>query len=203
MSTRSPQNKRTQAQLQGERTGMARKSTSSAKPARPAAGSVRVVASSGKAKRQELERGEDLSGLSREEKKARKQQRRMQEDRVYTASQALMKEDYDYNRFRRIFWVLLGVSMVCIVLLWVALYALRDAGEFASIAQLAGVVLVYAFLIASFIFDFVKIRPIRNKYRAVAEGLSDAKLNAVIEKSAADEDRKRAVKEAKKAAKKK
>ena len=44
MSTRSAQNKRTQEKLQGEnRQGMARKSASSAKPARAAGSSVRVV----------------------------------------------------------------------------------------------------------------------------------------------------------------
>ena len=103
MSTRSAQNKRTQDKLQGEsRQGMARKSASSAKPARAAASSVRVVPASAKAKRAAAERTEDLSGLSKEEKKARKAEIRRQEDRVYTASNALLKEDKDYVRLRRI-----------------------------------------------------------------------------------------------------
>ena len=52
MSTRSANNKRNQEKLQGASgSGMARKSTSSAKPARPAGGSVRVVPATAKAKR--------------------------------------------------------------------------------------------------------------------------------------------------------
>ena len=52
VSTRSAQNKRSQDKLQGmSGSGMARKSTSSAKPARPAGGSVRVVPATAKAKR--------------------------------------------------------------------------------------------------------------------------------------------------------
>ena len=68
MSTRSATNKRTQSH---EVTGVARKSAASAKPARQAASSVRVVPASSKARRKELEKGENLEGLSKEEKRAR------------------------------------------------------------------------------------------------------------------------------------
>ena len=57
MSTRSATNKRTQFH---EVTGVARKSAASAKPARQAASSVRVVPASSKARRKELEKGENL-----------------------------------------------------------------------------------------------------------------------------------------------
>lgn len=201
MSTRSPQNKRTQAQLQGERTGMARKSASSAKPARAAAGSVRMVASSGKAKRQQMERGEDLSGLSREEKRARKQERRLQEDRVYSVSNLLMKEDFEYNRHRKVWWGLLIAAIAFIAGTWVSMMIVPTSEGTLVIPQMVGVVVTYALIIIAFIYDFVKIRPIRNKFRAVAEGMSEAKLNAVLERTAAAEDAKRAAKEAKKSAK--
>ena len=51
MSTRNPMNKRSQAQQSGEMTGFTRKSAGSAKPARAAASSVRVVPASAKEKR--------------------------------------------------------------------------------------------------------------------------------------------------------
>ena len=201
MSTRSPMNKRSQAQLQGERTGMARKSTASAKPARAAAGSVRVQASSSSARRKQRERGEDLSNLSREEKRARKQERRMQEDRIFTAAQTLMKEDFDYNRLRRVWWVLLGVGIAAIVVVWISM-AFVTGGQFSSeqmaVPQMAGIIAAYACIIIAFIFDFVKIRPIRNQCRSIAEGMSEAKLNSVIEKGAAAEDRKKVAKASKK-----
>ena len=201
MSTRSPMNKRSQAQLQGERTGMARKSSSSAKPARAAASSVRVQASSSQARRKQREQGEDLSGLSREEKRARKQQRRMQEDRIFTAAQTLMKEDFDYNRYRRAWWVFLAVGIIALVGVWISMAVVNNdaaAREVLAVPQMVGIVVAYACIIVGFIFDFIKIRPIRNQCRAIAEGMSEAKLNAVIEKGAAEEDRKKVAKASKK-----
>ena len=195
MSTRSAQNKRTQDKLQGEsRQGMARKSASSAKPARAAASSVRVVPASAKAKRAAAERTEDLSGLSKEEKKARKAEIRRQEDRVYTASNALLKEDKDYVRLRRIWWVLLGIGIVALIGTWVLLAVLgQDAANMkaAQTAQMAMIIAAYAAIIAAFIFDFIKIRPIRNACRATAAGMSDAKLDEVIARSMKVKDSKK------------
>lgn len=99
MSTRSATNKRTQSH---EVTGVARKSAASAKPARQAASSVRVVPASSKARRKELEKGENLEGLSKEEKRARKAKQRAKEDRIYTVSNILLKQDEDYTKRRRI-----------------------------------------------------------------------------------------------------
>lgn len=195
MSTRSAQNKRTQDKLQGEsRQGMARKSASSAKPARAAASSVRVVPASAKAKRAAAERTEDLSGLSKEEKKARKAEIRRQEDRVYTASNALLREDKDYVRLRRIWWVLLGIGIVALIGTWVLLAVLgQDAANMkaAQTAQMALIIAAYAAIIAAFIFDFIKIRPIRNACRATAAGMSDAKLDEVIARSMKEKDSKK------------
>lgn len=129
MSTRSANNKRNQEKLQGASgSGMARKSTSSAKPARPAGGSVRVVPATAKAKRAAAERGEDLSNLSKEEKKARKAELRREEDRIYTASSQLMKEDEDYLRYRRIWWVLLVIGILALIGTWVLLAVLGQDG---------------------------------------------------------------------------
>lgn len=195
MSTRSANNKRNQEKLQGTSgSGMARKSTSSAKPARPAGGSVRVVPATAKAKRAAAERGEDLSNLSKEEKKARKAEIRRQEDRVYTASNALLKEDKDYVRLRRIWWVLLGIGIVALIGTWVLLAVLgQDAANMkaAQTAQMALIIAAYAAIIAAFIFDFIKIRPIRNACRATAAGMSDAKLDEVIARSMKEKDSKK------------
>lgn len=203
MSTRSPMNKRSQS---GEVTGMARKSAASAKPARAAASSVRVVPSTSKGRRAAAERGENLDGLSKEEKKARKREIRSQEDRVYEASQAIMKADPDYKKYHKVWWVLLGVGLVAIALVWVSLTILQqsgDANESAGVLQMVGLVIAYGAIIAAFVFDFVKIRPIRNQARTIAEGLSKSKLNSVLEKAAAEEDAKRLAREEKKAARKK
>ena len=118
MSTRSATNKRTQSH---EVTGVARKSAASAKPARQAASSVRVVPASSKARRKELEKGENLEGLSKEEKRARKAKQRAKEDRIYTVSNILLKQDEDYTKRRRIWWIVLAIGMVLVVAIWASL----------------------------------------------------------------------------------
>lgn len=206
MSTRSAQNKRNQEKLQGtSRQGMARKSASSAKPARAAASSVRVVHTSGKAKRAEIERGEDLSSLSKEEKKARKAELRRQEDRVYTATNIVLKENESYRRLRRIWWALLGAGIVALVATWVLLAMFGqesvESGPMRT-AQLVLIAAAYAFIIIGFIFDFVKIRPIRNEIRASVSAMSDAKIDEVLRREAeaarTKDAEKRAAKENKK-----
>ena len=119
MSTRSATNKRTQSH---EVTGVARKSAASAKPARQAASSVRVVPASSKARRKELEKGENLEGLSKEEKRARKAKQRAKEDRIYTVSNILLKQDEDYTKRRRIWWAVLAIGMVLVVAIGASLY---------------------------------------------------------------------------------
>ena len=178
MSTRSANNKRNQDKLQGvSGTGMARKSASSAKPARAAA-----------------ERGEDLSNLSKEEKKARKAELRREEDRIYTASSQLMKEDPDYPRLRRIWWVLLAIGIAALIGTWVMLAVMGQEGMATSAgqtAQFALIIAAYAAIIIAFIFDFMKIRPIRNACREKAAGMTAAKLDEVIARSVAPKDDKR------------
>ena len=200
MSTRSASNKRTQSH---EVTGVARKSAASAKPARAAASSVRVQPATAKDRRKKLEKGESLEGLTKQEKKARKQELRAEEDRRYTASTILLKQDEDYTKRRRVWWALLGAGMLIIIALWIWLFGLSgNGGKVTSGVQMAAIVIAYAVIIAAFVYDFIRIRPIRNMYRDQVEGMSTNKLNALIERAAAEEDRKRAEKEAAKADKK-
>ena len=200
MSTRSASNKRTQTH---EVAGVARKSAASAKPARAAASSVRVQPATAKDRRKKLEKGESLEGLTKQEKKARKQELRAEEDRRYTASTILLKQDEDYTKRRRVWWALLGAGMLIIIALWIWLFGLSgNGGKVTSGVQMAAIVVAYAVIIAAFVYDFTRIRPIRNMYRDQVEGMSTNKLNALIERAAAEEDRKRAEKEAAKADKK-
>lgn len=204
MSTRSPMNKRTQEQQrEGGRSGMARRSAASAKPARAAASSVRVVPASSKAKRQQAARGEDLSGLSREEKRARKAEQRRREDRLYTATNVLMKEDFGYAQARRVWYVLMGAGVGLIAIAFILLSFIGEQAQGASrIAQYVVTGLAYAVIIAAFIWDFIKVRPIRNDARAKAEGMTEGRLNAVIERGASAADKRAAEREARKAARK-
>ena len=174
MSTRSPQNERNTNP--DAKPGYMRKSAASAKPARSAAGSVRVVPASTKEKRKQAER--------------------LQEDRLYAASNALMRQDEDYNRRRKFFWVLLALGMVAIVIVWLMLGTTR--GQEMQTIQVVGIVIAYACILGAFIYDLVRIRPIRNACRSKAEGLTDKRLNNLIEKDAAERDAKKAKRESKK-----
>ncbi len=201
MSTRSPMNQRNQNH---EGVGMTRKSAGSAKPARAAAASVRVVPASSKEKRRQLERGEDLSNLTREEKKARKQEIRRQEDRIYSVANIMMRRDEEYMKYRKVFWFIMVFGMAFIGIGWISLLAFgSNPGREFQMLQLGAVGLSYVCIIGGFIFDMVKIRPIRNKHRSVAEGMSDSKITAMIEEEAAADARKREEREARKLARKK
>lgn len=179
-------------------TGMARKSASSAKPATANSGTVRVVATSGKEKREQMEKGENLEGLSKEEKKARKAERRQEEDRILAASDALMKADPVYVHRNFISWIIMAISIVGLV----AMLIISNLSDSSSTLQIVCLVIGYGGLIVAIIYDMVRVRPIRNQYQTIAASMSESKLDSVLEKAAADEERKNLEKEAKKKAKK-
>ena len=191
MSIRSANNKRNQER---DFTGAARKSAASAKPARAAAGSVHVVSASAKTRRREYEQGESLEGLSKEEKKARKRELRAKEDRMYAAANILMKADEEYRAKRRVFWILEGVGIAGIVIVWLLLVGVFNGvmpeGALGT-AQFAGLIVAYVFVIAGFIYDIVKIRPLRNFYKAQVAGMTDRKVLEVIEEEAEREESKK------------
>lgn len=192
MSIRSANNKRTQNH---EYTGAARKSASSAKPARAAASSVRVVPATSKERRRELQQGESLEGLSKEEKKARKQEMRLREDRMMSAANILMKRDDEYNKKRYIFWALVIVGMVVALAVWLLMSFSPTIGQ-SPVVQFGGIIVAYAAVIGGFIYDLVAIRPIRNYYKATVAGMTDRKVLDVLEESAKEDERKRAEKKA-------
>ena len=198
MSTRNPMNKRSQAQQSGDMTGFTRKSAGSAKPARAAASSVRVVPASAKEKRKQAERGESLAGLSREEKRARRREQRLQEDRIYAVSNELLKGEPDYKSRRRVFGVLLAVGLVATLAVWLVLLGIdTGAADIAQPVQIVGLVIAYVCIIAAFIYDIVRIRPLRNDARRRAEGMSEAKQIALIEEATAADRAKREAKKKK------
>ena len=104
-------------------------------------------------------------------------------------SNILLKQDEDYTKRRRIWWAVLTIGMVLVVAIWASLY-FAPAGMVSSPVQMVGIVLSYVVILGDFIYDFVRIRPLRNMYRTQAEGMSENKLNALIERSAAEEDKK-------------
>ena len=193
MSQRSPMNKRNMPNE--KKAGATRRSASSAKPARNAAESVHVVPASSKARRAKRDAGESLAGLSRQEKRARKQQRRMMEDRIMTATNFLLKDEPDYPGRHRVWWAFLIVGIVAIVVAWGSLYLTNRSATF-SVISVGSLVLAYAAIIGGFIYDHFRIRPMRNEVRARVEGMSDSKLISVLNRAQqAAEQKKRKKKE--------
>jgi flagellar biosynthesis/type III secretory pathway M-ring protein FliF/YscJ len=68
-------------------------------------------------------------------------------------------------------------------------------------AAMVSLVLAYVGIIGAFIFDFVRIRPLRNKMEAAAKGLTEKKRQAIIDEDYAEAERRRVEKEARKQAK--
>lgn len=191
MSQRSPMNKRNQPGA--ERKGMARKSASSAKPAREAASSVRVVPASSKERRKQYERGENLNGLSKEEKRARRAEQRELEDRIDTCVNYLLKEQPAYLSRRKMYWGFLVVAGVGFVGALIALGVVNGGVTWLplEVVSLAFIALAYIGLIGGLVYDFVRIRPIRNEVRATVEGMSDNRMAAVLQRAAEDAAKKR------------
>ena len=169
-----------------ERKGMARRSASSAKPVREAAGSVRVVPASSKERRKQVEQGESLAGLSKEEKRARRAERRELEDRIETCTNFLLKEQPLYPKRKKVYWGFLigaGVAFVCAIVCLGIISSGSDNG-IVGVGSLVFVALAYVGLIGGLVYDFVRIRPIRNEVRATVEGMSDNRMNAVLQRAA-------------------
>ena len=113
-----------------------------------------------------------------------------------------MREDFDYNRYRKIWMILIAAGIAVIVVAFILFsFAGNKPSATLSVVEYATVAIAYIAIFAAFIFDFVKIRPIRNEARAKAEVMSEARLSATVERGASKEDSKCADKEATKAGK--
>ena len=204
MSQRSPFNQRNTPAAADEKaekkSGVARKSAASAKPAREAAQSVRVVPVKGG-------KSAPAKPKTKEERKAARRAEREEEDRVATISNILMRKDQEYLKRRRVWWAGLVAGIVCTFASFGFMNAPGSSGRVelgtpAGNASVVALVLAYAFIIGSFIYDFVKIRPLRNSCMQKASGMSERKRQAVVDAQYAEEEKKRAEKAAKKAARK-
>lgn len=113
---------------------------------------------------------------------------------MYSAANILMKNDEEYRSKRRIFWAFMGVGVVAIFLVWFLLMGIAPTlpANVLSTAQIVGLVLAYGFVIGAFVFDLVKIRPIRNFYKAQVAGMTDRKVLEVLE--SAEKDSKKGAK---------
>ena len=160
--------------------GFSRRSTARAKPTREAAGSVRTSAKS-------------QAEMSKEEKKAAREAKRTEEDLLYEAKKAYLNKSDAYRFTQRVWWGLLGGGMVCSVISFLIMRNMQSNGgnESMATASVVLMVLAYVLIIGAFIYDLIKVRPLRNEANEKLAGMSKKRLNQLI---AEEEERKAAKK---------
>lgn len=189
MSQRSPFNQRNMpksaaTEEEGKSaSGMARRSPSKAKPVSEAGTSVRVVK-----KHKNADGTVSTTGLTKEEKKAQRKAERAEEDFLAALIDAMLKRDPLYNKRRRIWWVFLGVGLLCVVGSFLGgyigaadgsnMYKMDTPGGVVSVVSL---VLAYVFIITSLVYEYMKIRPLRREVTEKLQSMSDKKRHALMD----------------------
>ena len=176
---------------EGSSSGYSKRSAARAKPATAAASSVRVVSAEdarhGKS-------GKNRSEMTKEERKAERNNIRDAEDRMNMAGSILLKKDAAYQRTQRVWWTMLGVGVALTLTSFVINHYLRSAGDGVQNAEvfvavsLVSMVIAYVFIIGAFVYDLVKARPIRKRIDAEVKGMSKRRLEEIIRED--DEARK-------------
>lgn len=199
MSQRSPFNKRNQPQAEDEKkssSGITRKSPTKAKPVREAASSVRVVA-----KKKNPDGSTSTVGMTKEEKKEVRRAEREEEDIFNSLTNAMLKADELYTSRRRIWWVFLGLGLVFVVAAFVSGYIgapdgsnMYDLSTTGGVLSVVSLVLAYVFIITSLVYEWMKIRPIRNEKQDKVTSLSPKKRRAMLADLYEADERKRAEK---------
>ena len=199
MSQRSPFNKRNQPQTEDEKkssSGITRKSPTKAKPVREAASSVRVVA-----KKKNPDGSTSTAGMTKEEKKEVRRAEREEEDIFNSLTNAMLKADELYTSRRRMWWVFLGLGLVFVVAAFASGYIgspdgsnMYDLSTTGGVLSVVSLVLAYVFIITSLVYEWMKIRPIRNEKQDKVASLSPKKRRAMLADLYEASERKRAEK---------
>ena len=154
--------------------GFTRRSAASGKPAREAAAGVRMVTADGKTK--------SKSKLTKEERKAERKREREIEDQRYTLSQAVLKENEEYNRKHKI-WLRFLIAGIVLMVLALSLYGLVvQQGQNAPQALAISSIVV----IAGMVYDWRKVRPLRNDAEKRVSSMSDKRVRTALSKRAAE-----------------
>lgn len=150
MSQRNPQNDRYK---EGGKKGVTKKSAGSAKPKSTAGSSVYYGSKKSAAKTRE------------DKKKERAERNAKREEELVIQKGREARQDYRY--FRNIWIVLIVLACIGVIVSFAAPRVIQEDSAFATLMpirtqiQAVGLVVGYAALIAAFIVDFRKMRPIR------------------------------------------
>lgn len=173
---------------QEESVGFSKRSTARAKPVTAAASSVRVVSVEDA---KEGRSGKKASEMTKEERKADRAARQASDDRRVTVANIILKDDPEYKKTQKVWWVLLGTGLVLTIFSFgVNAYLNRvenvDTALASRLVVAAMVTLVTAYvcIIGAFIYDLVKARPIRKRVDAEVKGMTRKKLEQLIREDA-------------------
>lgn len=199
MSQRSPMNPRNQ---NDGATGFSKRSAARAKPARDAAATVRVQRSSGAGHSGSASGSRGTADMTKEQRKEARRVARDEEDRQATVVNILLKKDDTYRARRRVWWILIIAGLVLTGLSWLLMFVLPGASAdlttsmgIASVVVLVG---AYIGIIGAFIFDFVRIRPLRDATEAQVRGMTNKRRQAVLDEDYAALEADQAEREASK-----
>ncbi|MBP3893651.1 MAG: hypothetical protein J6D34_06365 [Atopobiaceae bacterium] len=162
-------------------TGFSRKSAARAKPTREAAGTVRAVGA------------KPTSEMSKEERKAARAEKRREEDVVYDTAQVILKQQPGYDKARKLWWGLMIAGILSTLASWGVMHYMQSTGTASEALAVLSVVLMvaaYVLIIVAFIYDFRKIRPMRNKANETTKGMSRRRMMKVLEEDAASKAEK-------------
>ena len=172
MSQRSVNNPRTTKK--GENvTGASKRSVARAKPSTVAGSSVRKATKNAKAP----------ADMTKEERKAQRRAEREERAVVAEVSDILLKRNETYTSRRRIWWILMGVGFVAAAAAWGILYlpGARDSVNTTSIAAIILLVIAYACIIGGFVFDIIKVGPLRTEAEKQVKAMSERRRTQVLE----------------------
>lgn len=186
-----------------ESKGFSKRSAARAKPSTAAASSVRIV-SAEDARRGKS--GKARSEMTKEERKAERSSMRDAEDRANTVVNILLGRNEEYSRVQRVWWILLGAGLAMTLVSFAINRQLNAQTGQTPDATLATISLVlialaYASIIAAFIYDMVKARPIRRNIADEVAGMNKRRQEQIIREDEQAKAEKQAQKAAKKASK--
>ena len=183
MSQRNPQNDRYK---EGGKKGVTRKSAGSAKPKSAAGSSVYYGSKKSVAK-------------TREDKKKEREQRRAENSARAKEEQAVAKAGMakaEYRHYRNVWIALIVIACIGVIVSFASPRVITQDGALAALMpvrtqiQAVGLVIGYVALIAAFIVDFRKMRPIRNGQQAQTRNLSKKERAHMEEREAAKANKK-------------
>lgn len=151
-----------------------RRSAARAKPARAAASSVREASATtpgyGASKKEQT--------AARLRSRERKAERRVEDSRLNYLVDIQLKSNPSYAKSRRIWEVAIGITLASTVLTLVL--SSMSGGQAVTIAEMVSLVLAYASVFFALIWDWVKVRPLRNAARDKAYSMSERAQERLI-----------------------